>query len=268
LLTAKEAAAIAKVSVRRVQAWVKTKRLRAVQQHPKILIDRSDLERFLHNRELPAGSVAECTTNDAGETLHPLTAKEAAAIAKVDVSTVRRWVAIESLPVVQRQPLTLIDPEELDYFLRQRKPLPSTTDKTHKATTEAPGQDIAKVIAECNQLRLKVEAALAREQAVLAREQAALAREQAALAREQHLLDLLDQVHPGPAWTTMHGSRKERPPLWEDILRYLQTHPGPQTPLTIQQALRLPKTPRFAMRRMLRAGLLQQLEPGQYALAE
>jgi hypothetical protein len=168
LLTAKEAAAIAKISVRRVQEWVKTRRLCAVQQHPKILIDRLDLERFLHNRERPAVSVAACTTDNAGATLHPLTAKEAAAIAKVDASTVRRWVAMESLPVVQRHPLTLIDPEALDCFLRQRKPSPSTTDKAYRATTEAPGQDIAKVIAECDQLRLKVEAALAREQAALA----------------------------------------------------------------------------------------------------
>jgi excisionase family DNA binding protein len=261
LLTTQEAAAIAKVSVRRVQAWVKTERLRAVQQHPKILIHWEDLDRFLRNRRSPAGSIVELATDDKGEIPHLLTANEAATIAKVDASTVRRWVARDHLPVVQRQPLTLIDPEQLHQFLRHRKPSPSTSPKTHSSTAETPVQDIAEVIAERDQLRHKIEAALAREQA-------ALAREQAALAREQHLLDLLEHDDSQPFLTIMRGSRQDMPKLWEDILGYLRTHPEPQAPLTIQKALQLPKTPRYAMRRMLRAGLLKQPEPGKYILSE
>jgi hypothetical protein len=129
----------------------------------------------------------------------------------------------------------------------------------HLCDPETPTQELAKVIAERDRLRLEVDAALAREQA-------ALAREEAALAREQHLLELLEHTDLRVSVRTGRRSRKGFPPLWEKIQAYLRDHPEPQSPSTVQTALQLSHSPRYAMRRMFRAGLLKQPEPGKYVL--
>jgi excisionase family DNA binding protein len=135
LLTTKEAAAIAGVRVRRVRKWVEAKHLRAVQRRPKMLIDRRDLDAFLHNRKQAtdaddASQASELVRDDTlmAKDLNPskhLTVIEAAAVAGVHRATIAKWIARGDLRVVQREPQLSIEREDLDQFLRHRKKRPA-----------------------------------------------------------------------------------------------------------------------------------------------
>jgi excisionase family DNA binding protein len=134
LLTTREAAAIARVDVSTVNKWVRQGNLPTVQREPRTLIDREDFERFLQQRKPPIPE-----THDA---LELLTTREAAAIARVDMSTVHKWVRRGILPAVQRKPYLLIDREDLERFLQQRKPpTQATSPEPEAATGTAPYDD-------------------------------------------------------------------------------------------------------------------------------
>ena len=130
-LTTKEAAAIAGVSVRRLRKWVEAGRLRAVQRHPKMLIDRQMLEEFLRNRQQSPDTdnvsqaltliLDEALTTETHNSPKRLTVREAAAVAGVHRATIAKWVARGDLRAAQREPQISIDRDELDQFLRNRK---------------------------------------------------------------------------------------------------------------------------------------------------
>jgi excisionase family DNA binding protein len=114
LLTSRQAAKIAGVPLRRLQKWVESKRLRAVQRHPKTLIARQDLDAFLHNRE-PMPTPIALPDDDS-----LLSAEQAAEIAQVHLHTVQKWVASGRLDAVSQRPKILVTRGALDVFLRNR----------------------------------------------------------------------------------------------------------------------------------------------------
>jgi len=71
-----------------------------------------------------------------------------------------------------------------------------------------------------------------------------------------------------PSTITGHSTPKTMPETWQQILTYMQAHPGPQRPQDVQRALGRREPVRHAMNRMVERGLLQRLAPGVYGLVE
>ena len=145
LLTARQAADIAKVDVSTLRTWIRQENLRAVQRKPQILVDREDLDQFLRQRMPPAPALPpehEPLMDDEGGTPRQLTARKAAAIAKVHPKTILKWVSRGNLRAVQRKPQTLIDREVLDQFLHDRNPpAQAASPEIEVATGTAPYDD-------------------------------------------------------------------------------------------------------------------------------
>jgi small-conductance mechanosensitive channel len=80
--------------------------------------------------------------------------------------------------------------------------------------------------------------------------------------RYDRLLEAPRAAAPAEAARPTARPRGDRRALWYEILAYLREHPGPQRALDVEQALG-PETPgRYAMGRMVQAGLLRRVQDG------
>jgi hypothetical protein len=111
-----------------------------------------------------------------------------------------------------------------------------------------------------------------------------------AKAREQVLLDQIDRLtsiidrrlleapRPSPpaevpmpsppSAISGHFSPQTLPDTWQQILTYMQQHPGPQRPKDVQRALGWIQPVRHVMRRMADTGLLCRAQAGVYVVME
>jgi hypothetical protein len=89
-----------------------------------------------------------------------------------------------------------------------------------------------------------------------------------------------DRLLEAPRPTTPAAAPRPSPPLaipgysapqalpdpWQQILTYMQMHPGPQRPQDVQRALGRREPVRHIMHRMVERGLLRRVAPGVYEL--
>jgi len=277
LLTTQQAAEIAGVGVRTIRRWVESGHLPAVQRRPKMLIDREDLDQLLRSRTPPIQpafmtfTVAGGTTpqddkpGDLAEEIpethdspdETLTIREAARLAGVHRRTLQKAIASGRLRPDANHRLT---PKELARAGYPLKEMPS--EPTWTLEVPALRKEIEYLRQELETLRVREQAALVREREAIAREQSALRREQAAITREEAALA---QWQMRPAGNT-RPDPTSLAPAWKTILGYLNDHPTPkgQAPAEVQAALQLPQSPRYTMRRMARAGVLERVAVGRY----
>lgn len=71
-----------------------------------------------------------------------------------------------------------------------------------------------------------------------------------------------------PSTITGHSAPQAMPETWQQILAYMQAHPGPQRSQNVQRALGRTEPVRHIMRRMVEQRLLRRLAPGVYELEE
>ena len=65
-----------------------------------------------------------------------------------------------------------------------------------------------------------------------------------------------------------HSVPQAMPDTWQQILTYMQAHPGPQRPQDVQRALGRTQPARHVMHPMRTAGLLRRVSSGVYVLAD
>jgi hypothetical protein len=122
-------------------------------------------------------------------------------------------------------------------------------------------------------LQRELEEARERERAGREREALVLHMLEQAQLQSQRLLDMPRQTPATSPRPSLSGARpghsvlQAMPEPWQQILTYMQQHPGPQRSQDIQRALGRRELLRHIMRQMVEAGVLQQVEAGVYQLS-
>jgi hypothetical protein len=150
--------------------------------------------------------------------------------------------------------------------LRRPAPLQTGHDWTSKPETVDVNRELI------DMLKQQLAEAQAREQAALERERESRQREALLLhmlqEAQQRYDRLLEAPRPAPAEASRARPHRDRRATWERILAYLRDHPGPQRALDVEQALGLETPARYAMGRMVQAGLLRRVQDGVYEVVE
>ena len=189
LLTARQAAAIAKVHPKTILKWVSRGNLRAVQRKPQTLIDREVLDQFLHDRNPPAqaaspeievatgtapyddqpGDLAQGRSAEADEERQGaeggqdparlLTRKEAAAIAGIHRSTIGRWARTKKIQTTTDGLIPSSELQRLGYLgsddthREEQLELIAVAPRPAPAVSSRPSDSIALLLQERDALR-------------------------------------------------------------------------------------------------------------------
>jgi hypothetical protein len=196
----------------------------------------------------------------------PLTAKQAAEIARVHPSSVRTWVREGRLEAVQQQPLVLIDPATLDAFLRNRASPQQATAEVTEAESLAPSawaQEVSAMLDVSGMPAVDTPKDAVWLALVLAQQREL----EAAKAREARLLDLLDQATK-PTPLPPRRLKVSEMTLVHRVKHYLESVGRPQRAWQVQQALKLDKPPHRELSRLVGRGEIRRLRAGLYAAIE
>lgn len=269
LLSAEQAAEIAEVHLHTVQKWVSSGRLDAVSQRPKILVAREALDEFLRHRTLSgreAAAAYEAISEDEDNDSRPLTAKQAAVIARIHPTRLRSWVREGRLEAVQKKPLLLIDRATLEAFLRRREApeqAPVHIPEPEAEETWDPAQEESAMLDRLHMPAVDTPKDEVWRALVLAQQREI----EAAKAREARLLDLLDQASK-PMPRLARRLKLGEMALIYRIKHYLESVGRPQRAWQVQQALKLDKAPHRELSRLVGRGEIRRLREGVYIALE